>query len=50
MAKDLAEKGIRINTVSPGFTDTDMLADPNFRTFGASQSVFKRLGRITNTS
>lgn len=32
-----------VNTVSPGFTDTDMLADP-IREIGAQMSPFKRLG------
>jgi 3-oxoacyl-[acyl-carrier protein] reductase len=43
LANELAAKGVTINTISPGFTDTDMLADP-VREIGAQMSPFKRLG------
>lgn len=43
-AKELAPRTITVNTVSPGYTDTDMLSDPAFRTIGIEASPLKRLG------
>ena len=45
LAHELASKGVTVNTVSPGYTDTDMLpADPAFRQIGEQASPLKRLG------
>jgi 3-oxoacyl-[acyl-carrier protein] reductase len=43
-AKELGERKITVNTVSPGYTETDMLSDPKFRTIGIEASPLKRLG------
>jgi 3-oxoacyl-[acyl-carrier protein] reductase len=45
LAHELALKGITVNSVSPGYTMTDMLpADPTFRQIGEQASPLKRLG------
>lgn len=45
LAHELAPKGITVNSVSPGYTITDMLpADPAFRQIGEQASPLKRLG------
>ncbi len=43
MAKELGPRRITVNTVSPGYTDTDMMADP-IRTMGIEASPLKRIG------
>ncbi len=46
LARELGAKGIRINTVSPGYTDTDMMAagGPELAKMGAAASPLNRLG------
>ena len=44
IAQELAPRGITVNTVAPGFTDTGILTEP-YRQMGLQQSPFKRLGR-----
>jgi len=43
VAVELGPKKVTANTISPGFTDTDMLV-PTFHKTGIESSVFKRLG------
>ena len=45
LAKELGSRNITVNTVSPGFTETDMLpTDETFREMGMKMSPFGRLG------
>jgi 3-oxoacyl-[acyl-carrier protein] reductase len=43
LAQELASRGITVNTVSPGFTETGMMTD-QFRQIGIQMSPLKRLG------
>lgn len=43
MAKELAARKITVNTVSPGYTETDMMPDA-FRTMAIEASPLKRIG------
>ncbi|WP_245924400.1 SDR family oxidoreductase [Nitrospira lenta] len=43
IAQELAPRGITVNTVAPGFTDTGVLTEP-YRQMGVQLSPFKRLG------
>jgi len=43
LAQELASRGITVNTVLPGFTDTGVLTEP-YRNMGEQLSPFKRLG------
>lgn len=43
IAQELAPRGITVNTVAPGFTDTGVLTEP-YRQMGIQLSPFKRLG------
>jgi len=43
LAQELAPRGVTVNTVSPGFTETGMMTD-QFRQIGSQMSPLKRLG------
>lgn len=43
LAHELAPRGVTVNTVSPGCTETEMMAEP-FRTIGIQMSPLKRIG------
>src|SRR5689334_9403680 len=43
LAQELASKGVTVNTVSPGFTETGMMTD-EYRQIGIQLSPLKRLG------
>lgn len=43
LAQELAQKGITVNTVSPGFTETGMMTD-EYRRMGIQLTPMKRLG------
>jgi len=43
LAQELAQKGITVNTISPGFTETGMMTE-EYRTMGIQLTPMKRLG------
>jgi len=46
LARELGPRGITVNTVSPGFTETDLLVSlPHLREVGAAMSPLGRTGR-----
>ena len=49
LARELGPRGITVNTLSPGFTDTDMLPD-NDRAVAAGQSPFNRVGQPSDVA
>ncbi len=48
LAHEIAPRKVTVNTVSPGFTDTDMLrgGGPQFAELGTQMSPLKRLGTV----
>jgi 3-oxoacyl-[acyl-carrier protein] reductase len=44
LARELGARRITVNTVSPGFTETDMLNNETLRQMGVEMSPLKRLG------
>ncbi len=51
LAQELAVRGITVNSVSPGYTETDMMPDdPDMREMAAKQSVFGRLGQAVDVA
>lgn len=44
LARELGPRNINVNTVSPGFTETDMMPNDEVRAYGASLSPFSRIG------
>lgn len=44
LSRELGERNVTVNVLSPGFTDTDMLSNDQVRAFGASLSPFNRVG------
>lgn len=46
LSKEIGDRGITVNVVSPGFTDTEMLANnPQFKEMGTKMSPLGRLGQ-----
>lgn len=54
MAQELGGKGITVNTIHPGYTETDMIAafvvKPEVRAFMSSVTPFKRVGTVADVA
>ncbi|HEU4344617.1 MAG TPA: SDR family oxidoreductase [Candidatus Binatia bacterium] len=49
LSRELGSRNITVNTLSPGFTDTDMLLE-EYRAYGASLSPFNRIGTASEVA
>lgn len=49
LSRELGSRNITVNTLSPGFTETDMLLE-QYRAYGASLSPFNRVGTTSEVA